>query len=83
MNSSTWGRGVEVDRIGIRRAADQQSRDWDEDDSQLEQWHESHLGNACYLAIFSLVTLFTVLAFVPVWLVLQVQRAAGFFMRAG
>ncbi len=64
MNSSTWGRSVQVDRLGIRRAAGSQTRDGDEGDSQLEQWHESHLGNACYLAIFVLVTLFTVLAFV-------------------
>ena len=82
MNSSTWGRSVQVEQIGIRRAAGPQARDWDEADSQLEQWHASHLGNACYLAIFLLVTVFTVLAFVPVWLILQVQRAAGFLADA-
>ena len=52
MNTSTWGRNVQVVHPESRPAAGSQRHDWDEGDSQLEQWHESHLGNACYLALF-------------------------------
>jgi hypothetical protein len=49
----------------------------DDDDRRLEQWHESNLGNISYLAIFAIVSIITVVAFVPVWVLLQIQRAAG------
>jgi hypothetical protein len=76
MESSTWGRSVRLsDRTSVGRQAVAEARGGD-DDRQLEQWHESNLGNITYLAIFALVSLVTLLAFVPVWLLLQAQRAA-------
>ncbi len=77
MESSTWGRSVRLtDRLGPGRPLDADARG-DDDDLQLEQWHESNLGNLTYLAIFLIVSIVSLVAFVPVWLVLQVQRAAG------
>jgi hypothetical protein len=66
------------DRLGAGRQAEAEVRDWNDDDRQLEQWHESHLGNFSYLAIFVVVTLVSVLAFVPVWLLVQAQRAVAY-----
>jgi hypothetical protein len=83
MNPGTWGRSVQMsDRLGVQRKAVPPARERDEDDIQLEQWHESQLGNLSYLAIFMLVSLFTLIAFVPVWLILKAQRAAG-LLRTG
>jgi len=88
MNSGTWGRSVRIsDRLGAAHQAEAEVRDWTDDDRELEQWHQSHLGNLAYLAIFVVVTLVTVLAFVPVWLLVQAQRAlehlGGLFSRQG
>jgi hypothetical protein len=70
-----WGRSVRLsDRLGPTRSLEPEARG-DDEDLQLEQWHESNLGNITYLVIFVIVSILTVLAFVPVWLLLQVQRA--------
>jgi hypothetical protein len=79
METSTWSRSVRLsNRVSVARQAGAEARAGD-DDLQLEQWHESNLGNLTYLAIFALVSLVTLLAFVPVWLLLQAQRAAEQF----
>ena len=76
MESRTWGRSVPLSERRERYGASEpQSVDWVDDDVELERWHESHLGNFCYLAIFAAVAVVTAIAFVPVWLALQVQRA--------
>ena len=77
MESSTWDRSVRLsERLGTQRQREAEARGGD-DDLQLQQWHESNLGNLTYLAIFAAVSIVTVVAFVPVWLLLQVQKAAG------
>jgi len=82
MESSTWGRSVRLsDRLGARRPLGADARG-DDDDLQLEQWHESNLGSIAYLAIFAIVSMVTLAAFVPVWLLLQVQRAAGWWLNS-
>lgn len=76
MESSMWGRSVRLsDRPGPSRPLEAHARD--DEDLQLEQWHESHLGNLTYLAIFVIVSILTFVAFMPVWVLLQAQRAAG------
>lgn len=76
MESSTWDRSVRMSER-LRHGRERQVEVRGDDDLQLEQWHESNLGNISYLAIFAIVSIVTVVAFVPVWMLLQIQRAAG------
>lgn len=76
MESSTWGRSVQLaDRLGRGIHSEAEVRG-DDGDLQLEQWHQSNLGNVTYLVIFAIISLVSMLAFVPVWVLLQAQRGA-------
>jgi len=80
MDSSTWDRSARLPgHLGGRRGAAPDGREGSDADRQLEHWHQSSLGNFAYLAVFVIVALLTVLAFVPVWLLLQGQRAWAYF----
>lgn len=78
MNSSTWSQGVPVANKAIQRLSGPSAREWDADEAELEHWHQSNLGNIGYLAILACIALLTIVAFVPVWLLLQGQRITSF-----